>query len=214
MHNNFSKTIRATIIDIVVALLMSILVIAVIYTVFGKQINMAISLVNTVSAGTSNEVKEVKVEVDMLTDGESVFKTYPAYGQKYAKMNISSAGIELPIYFGDSLEILKKGIGHSTGSYMPGQGSSIVMCAHNSADKFRNLSKVKKGDIITIETDYGVFNYKAYDMQVISETEENKLPIQKESEKLMIYTCYPFDALGYTTKRYVIYSDLENWQAK
>ena len=26
---------------------------------------------------------------------------------------------------------------------MPGQGASIVMCAHNSADKFRNLSKVK-----------------------------------------------------------------------
>lgn len=44
-------------------------------------------------------------------------------------------------------------------------------------------------------------------MQLINETEIDKLPIQKDKEVLMIYTCYPFNNIGYTTQRYVIYAE-------
>jgi sortase A len=45
-------------------------------------------------------------------------------------------------------------------------------------------------------------------MQIVEETETDKLPIQKDEEKLMIYTCYPFNNIGYTTQRYVVYANL------
>ena len=51
--------------------------------------------------------------------------------------------------------------------------------------------------------------YKRYDMQLIKETEVDKLPIQREKEILMIYTCYPFNNVGYATQRYVVYAELE-----
>ena len=46
-------------------------------------------------------------------------------------------------------------------------------------------------------------------MQLIKETELDKLPIQDEKEILMVYTCYPFNNIGYATQRYVIYAELE-----
>ena len=47
-------------------------------------------------------------------------------------------------------------------------------------------------------------------MQLIKETETDKLPIQKEKEILMVYTCYPCNNIGYATQRYVIYAELES----
>ena len=116
----------------------------------------------------------------------------------------------MPVYFGDTLEILKKGVGHSSGSYFPGEGGSIIYMGHNSKNMFRRFSEVKKGDKITVKTSYGEFNYKIYDMQLIKETETDKLPIQDQKEILMVYTCYPFNNIGYATQRYVLYAELEN----
>lgn len=46
-------------------------------------------------------------------------------------------------------------------------------------------------------------------MQLIKETEVDKLPIQKDKEILRVYTCYPFNNIGYATQRYVVYAELE-----
>ncbi len=80
---------------------------------------------------------------------------------------------------------------------------------HNSKKIFRRFSELETGDEITIKTSYGEYKYRIYDMQIVEETQKEKLPIQKEKEILMIYTCYPFNNIGYTTKRYVVYANLE-----
>ena len=72
----------------------------------------------------------------------------------------------------------------------------------------RKFSELKLGDIITVTTDYGVFNYKIYDMRILNETDTDQAPIQKEKEIFMIYTCYPFNNIGYATQRYMVYSEL------
>ena len=135
-------------------------------------------------------------------------ENYPEYGTQYATIEISKIDVDLPVYYGDTLEILKKGVGHSSGSYFPGEGGSIVYMGHNSRKVFRRFSELQIGDSIKVTTSYGEFNYKIYDMQLINETETDKLPIQKEKEILMVYTCYPFNNIGYATQRYVVYAEL------
>ncbi|MEG0873106.1 MAG: class D sortase [Clostridia bacterium] len=213
MQNKVLKAVKATIIDLIVAFLIALLFAFLVKISLGEKIDMAISLISKVSTELKTNTEVIKMEVNILNSGKPEIKTYPSYGQKYASLNIASAGIELPVYFGDSLEVLKNGVGHSSGSYFPGEGGSIIYCAHNSKDKFRNFSKIKKGDKIVVTTEYGTFNYKVYDMQVIEETQKDKLPVQKDEEILMLYTCYPFDALGYTTKRYAVYAKFVDWQA-
>ena len=74
---------------------------------------------------------------------------------------------------------------------------------------FRRFSELQIGDKIKVTTSYGEYNYKIYDMKLIKETEVDKLPIQKDKEILMVYTCYPFNNVGYATQRYVVNANLE-----
>ena len=204
MHSKFANFLKATIIDIIVALFVLCTIVFVIRLIFGAKIDETISIVSKISISTDQkEIKPIEFENKKL-------KNYPEYGTQYATIQIPSINVDVPVYFGDTLEILKKGVGHYSGSYFPGEGGSIIYMGHNSKNMFRRFSEVKKGDKITVKTSYGEFNYKIYDMQLIKETETDKLPIQDQKEILMVYTCYPFNNIGYATQRYVLYAELEN----
>ena len=199
-----SKLIKATIIDVIVALFITVIVIGGIYLFWGPEIDENISIINKVSIDLDNKKEEVTT-----INTDNVIENYPEYGTQYATIEIPKINVNLPVYFGDTLEILKKGVGHSSGSYFPGEGGSIVYMGHNSTKMFRRFSELQIGNEIKVTTSYGEYNYKIYDMQLIKETELDKLPIQKEKEILMVYTCYPFNNIGYATQRYVVYAELE-----
>ncbi len=200
------KVLKATIIDVIVAFLIITILLEGINLLYGQKISEAFSLVNKVSIDISN--KEETAET-VINEQEKKLINYPEYGTQYATIEIPKIDVNLPVYFGDTLEILKKGVGHSSGSYFPGEGGSIVYMGHNSRKVFRRFSELQVGNEITVTTSYGVYKYKIYDMQLIKETELDKVPIQKEKEILMVYTCYPFNNVGYATQRYVVYAELE-----
>ena len=206
MQNKLLQTLKATISSIIVALFITGLLILVINLFFGQEIGEIFSLVNKVSI-TIDENKE-PVETT-ISEEENKLINYPEYGTQYATIQIDKIDVNLPVYFGDTLEILKKGVGHSSGSYFPGEGGSIIYMGHNSKKVFRRFGELQKGNEIKVTTNYGEYTYKIYDMKLIKETDTDALPIQKEKEILMIYTCYPFNNIGYTTQRYVVYAELE-----
>lgn len=205
MHKFIGKTIKATIINVIVALFVSIALIFGVYLMFRADIDETISLISKVSIDIEN--KEVK---ETVMNEDKRIENYPEYGTQYATIEIPKIDVNLPVYYGDTLEILKKGVGHSSGSYFPGEGGSIIYMGHNSKRMFRRFSELQIGNEIIVKTTYGEYKYKIYDMQIINETEVDKLPIQKDKEILMVYTCYPFNNIGYATQRYVVYAELEN----
>ena len=196
------EIVKATIIDLIVAFLFVIVTFALVKIAFGQSIDTAIMLMNTVAIDTK---KDVQVDTDLEN---SSLKNYPEYGTKYATIEIPKINVKQDVYFGSSLEVLKKGVGHDSGSYFPGEGGSIIYMGHNSKNVFRRFSELQKGDEIIVETTYGTFKYRIYDMQLVNETEKDKLPIQRDKEILMVYTCYPFNNIGYATQRYVVYAEL------
>lgn len=200
------KAIKATIKDLIVALFFTAIIIIVIYLFLGQEIDNAIQLLNQVAIKVEDSSEQKQTEINTETNK---LKNYPAYGTKYATIEIPKIDLKLPVYFGDTLEILKNGVGHSSGSYFPGEGGSIIYMGHNSKNVFRRFSELQKGNEIKITTNYGEYTYKIYDMQLIKETEIEKLPVQKQKEILMVYTCYPFNNIGYATQRYVVYAELE-----
>ena len=204
MHKFVKKTIKATIIDLIVALFIIFLIVFVVKYFYGAEIAETISLASKVSIDVENKVVE-----ETILNEENVIENYPEYGTQYATIEIPAIDVDLPVYFGDTLEILKKGVGHSSGSYFPGEGGSIIYMGHNSKSVFRRFSELQIGDEIIVTTSYGEYKYEIYDTALIEETELDKLPIQKDEEILMVYTCYPFNNIGYTTQRYVVYANLE-----
>ncbi len=205
MHNLVGNAIKATIIELIVALFITVILFGIGYFLFGAKIEETMSLISKVSIGVSDSSEVVNTVID-----DKKIKNYPEYGTKYATIKIPKIDVELPVYYGDTLDILKKGVGHSSGSYFPGEGGSIIYMGHNSKKMFRRFSELQKGNEIEVTTTYGDFKYKIYDMQLIKETDVDKLPIQDEKEILMVYTCYPFNNIGYATQRYVVYAELES----
>ena len=196
------KTIKATIINLIVALLIIILTIGAVKIFFGARIDEAVTLVSKVSINDKNKnVQKTVLDNNKITN-------YPEYGTEYATIKIPKIDVDLPVYYGDTLEVLKKGVGHSSGSYFPGEGGTIIYMGHNSKKVFRRFSELQKGNEIVVDTSYGEYKYKIYDMQIIKETDISKLPIKNDKETLMIYTCYPFNNIGYTKQRYVVYANL------
>lgn len=206
MQNKLVQAIKATISSIIVALFITGLLILVINLFFGQEIGEMFSLVNKVSITIDENKQPIET---IINEEKNTLENYPEYGTKYGTLEIDKINVSLPIYFGDTLEILKKGVGHSSGSYFPGEGGSIIYMGHNSKNMFRRFSELQIGNKIKVTTTYGEYTYKIYDMQLIKETELDKLPVQRDKEILMVYTCYPFNNIGYATQRYVVYAELE-----
>lgn len=201
---NLKKAVKATISSLIVALLFAVCLFFLLYAIFSKEINWAISAIDIISVDKGNHEQE-QISIDEET---KKIINYPEYGTKYANIKIEKIDVDLPVYLGDDLDTLKKGVGHSSGSYFPGEGGSIIYMGHNSKDTFRRFSELEIGDKIVVTTSYGEFEYVIYNYKIIHETDLEELPIQKEEEILMVYTCYPLNNIGYAYQRYVVYANL------
>lgn len=196
--------VKATVKGIIVAFIYYLIITLTFYCFFKDDIKMIFSFVNLVSINTNEKIlKDVKIDLNTKN-----LQNYPEYGSRYATLKISSLNIEKTVYFGDTLSILKYGIGHSSGSYFPGEGGSVVYMGHNTYNMLANLPNIKINDIITVQTTYGIYNYQVYETKVIDATDFSSIPIQREKEILMLYTCKKMPNIGYSTKRIVVYANL------
>ena len=158
MKNKLVQSVKATISSIIVALLIAGLLLFGIKLFLGRKIDEVFTLVNKVSINTDTKAEplETTISTDANTDKNTI-KNYPEYGTQYATIEIDKIGVNLPVYYGDTLEILKKGVGHSSGSYFPGEGGSIIYMGHNSKKMFRRFSELQKGNEIKVTTSYGEY---------------------------------------------------------
>lgn len=205
MLNNKSTIwvkIEAIIIDLMVASIIVIGIIGSINILFGNKIKSAIEVLDMVSINTnSNVVSEIKFNPEKCKIEE-----YPEYGTRYGNIRIESLDINLPLYYGDKLSILKNGVGQSSGAYFPGEGGSVICMGHNTKTFLYKLPEIKKKAEIVIETTYGEFKYKVDHTKVVNMYDVDELPVQDDEEILMLYTCYPVNGLGHKTDRFVVYA--------
>ncbi len=115
----------------------------------------------------------------------------PLSGDQYGELACEKAGLQAPLYYGDSEEILKKGAGTYAGSYLPGMGGTILVGAHD-ATFFAPLEKMEKDDVISLTTTYGSYQYRVTKTQVADLMDASAYQISKDGEELVLYTCYPF----------------------
>jgi sortase A len=175
----------------------------IIYIFVGTKVYDLYSLINIMSIKENNNVFNVKVKDQKIIEK-------PSYGSNYGTLKIANLNIELPIYYGETKEILKHGVASNTN--MPGENKRIIMSAHNSSKFLKNIKDIKNDELIKIETTYGKFEYQVFKTEILNEDEFDKLS-KSDKELLVIYTCYPFDEVIYSNKRFVVYAYLieEDW---
>lgn len=132
----------------------------------------------------------------------------PADGEKYADISIERLNMSVPLYYGDTNALLKKGAGQYTGegSAIFGEGKQILVAGHNTKE-FKPLQNAQLGDIVKVTTSYGEFAYQIVRMQVYNMNDSTSYDFNLDHEQLAMYTCYPFSGPPGKTERYFCYCD-------
>lgn len=195
---------KAIISDLIIAFFYSAFVVFLLILFFGSFINKGLSILNTFSLNLDYGSNE-NVEFDPIKKSLIV---QPSWGTVFGKIKIPSISVDLDVYHGDDTVQLANGVGHSPGTRFPGEGGTIIMAAHNDRRLFYRLPEIKSGDIITLETIYGTFKYKAYDFKVVNAKNDDAFPIQNDEEILILYTCYPVNSIWYARDRYLVFAKL------
>ncbi len=122
----------------------------------------------------------------------------PAFGEQFAVLEIESADIKVPVYWGSNAELLELGAVQTTSSAAPGSGGNAVIDAHVNT-YFRDLDKAAVGDKVVLYTQYGRFTYEVSEL-IEFDHKEKKYVLPAEEEKLTLYTC-ELQVFGSSDKR-------------
>lgn len=136
-------------------------------------------------------------------NNQSVYR--PDLGVEFATLKIDSVNLNNRIIHGDGSLELKRGIGHYAGSTLPGENGNVVLSGHRDT-VFKPLKDIKIGDEVEIETDYGVYKYKVASTRV-TDPSDSTVTMPTDSEKLTMYTCYPFNYVGSAPNRFIVECD-------
>lgn len=109
---------------------------------------------------------------------------------------------------------LRDGVAHAKGTKLPGEGGSIFLFAHSSADLltaerynsvFYLMHHLENGDIVKIWRDGKEYDYAVSQKLFVSSVDIQYLTAKSTSEQLILMTCWP---PGTTFKRLIIIAKL------
>lgn len=130
---------------------------------------------------------------------------FPGIDKQFGELSIKGRGVSAKLFFGDGAIPLRNGVGVYAGSFIPGYGKTILVAGHNNT-YFNGLKNTEKGDIVDIKTSYGNYEYEITGTKIASAKDKTAYDLASEEENLVMYTCYPFDELGLTEKRFFVYA--------
>lgn len=129
----------------------------------------------------------------------------PVFGEHYADIKCSTLGVDVPVYWGSNIDLFELGACQSSGSVIIGSDGNTVISAHEDT-YFNNLSKLKVGDKIRINTTYGEFSYTVRELISFKKT-NSKYVVPTTDNRLTLYTCKK-DVLGSPDERIGVICDL------
>jgi sortase A len=133
----------------------------------------------------------------------------PTPGPEQARIiEIPGIGVNAPIVPGVyDWEQLKRGVGHHTGSALPGESGNMVLAAHNDiyGEIFRDLNKLSPGDEFTISTGTRAYTYVVTKIDIVEPTEVDVMRPTGHASATLI-SCYPYRI---NTQRIVVFADLK-----
>lgn len=110
------------------------------------------------------------------------------------RVRIPAIDVDLPILHGTSSETLDHDVGHVAGTSLPvgGEDTRTVLAAHNglpTADLFKRLPELKKGDLVDIDSPAGLLSYRVTGFHVVAPSDVSSIKIVKGKDMVTLLTC-------------------------
>ncbi len=164
-----------------------------------------------VTAGESTLIESQEPEGDVI-DGE--FQT-PLFGTQWATMNVDGwEEKNIPVYYGNSTEILHVGAAQAQFSRFAGQNGKVVLSAHVNLQFFEiedSAARHERGEevLVTLDTLWGTYVYRVKEVVIFDHLDSTYLLPAEGEETLFFYTCYPREnSLAYKTERIGLFCEL------
>jgi len=108
------------------------------------------------------------------------------------EMEIPKLEVSAIVLEGTESSQLASGVGHVTGSALPGQAGNCCVAGHRSgraAKPFENLDKLDNGDIVRFIVEDKIYEYEVFDKFVVEPTDVWVLKQNKDESIVTIITC-------------------------
>lgn len=127
-----------------------------------------------------------------------------------AILRVPKAGIEVPVFEGTSDLVMNRGVGHVSGTAMPGRAGNLAIAGHRDGF-FRGLKDVRQGDVIEIQHSITggerIDRYVVRTLKIITPNDTSVLK-PTDGQTLTLITCYPFYYVGAAPERYIVQAAL------
>jgi sortase A len=162
-----------------------------------KRLNQAMKP----SAELSVEIRPQAVPVTSSSVADSQHMNV-APGAAIGRIEISRIGIDVIIVEGIDGKTLRRGVGHVTGTALPGEPGNVAIAGHRDTF-FRALRNVRQDDEVIITALDGTYRYQVDWVKVVDDDAAQVLSDSDESI-LTLVTCYPFYFVGPAPKRFIV----------
>ena len=126
----------------------------------------------------------------------------PERGAPIGVLEIPRLRVCEPVVEGDGRAELDLGVGHLPDTPMPGEPGNTALAGHRDT-VFRPLARIRAGDVITMNTSTGRYEYTVRETRIVAPDDLSVL--QEEAHpSLTLITCYPFRFIGPAPKRFVV----------
>ena len=175
----------------------------------GKALNKAAIQKARDYNSTLNGIPILDPFLDEVEDSSAKYQQYLgvlADSDVMSRIRVESAGIDLPVRHGTDDSSIATGAGHVYGTALPvgGEGNRTVLTAHTgmqSATLFDNLVKVRKGDLMVVDTYGEKLTYKVTDIRTVLPSQSDALTAVAGKDLLTLMTCTPY---GVNTHRLLV----------
>lgn len=106
---------------------------------------------------------------------------------------------------------LRRAVGHIPTSALPGEPGNVVLAGHRDT-YFKGLGKLRRGDIVRLQTRRRTYRYEIEKTQVV-DADAVEVMRPTRSPALTLVTCYPFGTLGPAPRRYIVRAYLKGWES-
>lgn len=119
-----------------------------------------------------------------------------------ALLRIAKLGLEVPILEGTDDLVLNRGVGHISGTDVPGGGGNVGIAGHRDGF-FRVLKDIVPGDTIELLKLQGSDVYRVDEIVIVPPDDVSVLQ-SRSVPSLTLVTCYPFYFVGSAPERYIV----------
>ncbi|HXA78596.1 MAG TPA: class D sortase [Candidatus Acidoferrales bacterium] len=123
-------------------------------------------------------------------------------GGVIGEIDVPRLGIQTMVVEGDSNRILRRAVGHMPETALPWESGNVALAGHRDSF-FRPLRNIRSGDMITLETVNGDFQYEVESTEVVPANDMHVLDTSS-GHTLTLITCFPFYYVGSAPNRFIV----------